>query len=361
MTAKGGWFALVSCLCVASAAGPQAAPTIRLEPVLTTGLVEPTYVTNARDGSKRLFIVEQAGRIRALEPGAAAPRLFLDITSRVLAGGERGLLGLAFHPEFATNRRFFVDYTRRPDGATVVAEYRVSADPSVADSAETVLLTIAQPYENHNGGMVEFGPDGFLYIGMGDGGSGGDPENRAQNPQELLGKILRIDVDHPESASKPYSAPRSNPYASGGGRAEVYALGLRNPWRFSFDRATGDLYAGDVGQDQVEEVDLITLGGNYGWRVQEGTHCYRPGALPCDDPSLTAPVVEYQHSLPPKRCSVIGGDSYRGTKFSLPPGAYVFGDHCTREIFLFEDSAMSVLATHAPPISSFGRGRGRGV
>src|SRR6058998_739583 len=186
---------------------------IDLEPFIASGLNQPVYLTNAHDGTNRRLVVEQPGRVSVMQPGSSMRMTFLDITGRVLSGGERGLLGLAFHPQFASNRRFFVDYTRRPDGATVIAEYRVSADASVADSAETVLLTIAQPYDNHNGGMVEFGPDGFLYVGMGDGGSGGDPQNRAQNPQELLGKILRIDVDRPESASKPYSAPRSNPYA----------------------------------------------------------------------------------------------------------------------------------------------------
>jgi len=191
-----------------------AAVTIQLEPVVTAGLDRPLYVTHAHDGSNRLFIVEQPGRIKVLQPGATSAATFLDITSLVLSGGERGLLGLAFHPQFPTNGRFFVDYTRRPDGATVVAEYGVSSsDPNVADPRETVLLTIPQPFENHNGGMIAFGPDGFLYIGMGDGGSANDPGNRAQNIDELLGKILRIDVDRPESSSKRYSSPPDNPFS----------------------------------------------------------------------------------------------------------------------------------------------------
>ena len=187
---------------------PAAEGAIRLDPVLQ-GLASPLYVTNAHDDSNRLFIVEQGGRIKVLAPGATTPTVFLDITSRVLSGGEQGLLGLAFHPQFGigTNSRFFVNYTRQPDGATVIAEYRVSADPNVADTSEIVHLVIAQPFANHNGGMIEFGFDGFLYIGMGDGGDANDPGNRAQNIDELLGKILRIDVDHPASPQQPYSSP----------------------------------------------------------------------------------------------------------------------------------------------------------
>jgi len=215
---------------------------------LLTGLDNPLFVTNARDGSNRLFIVEQGGVIKVLRPGASSPTVFLDIRAKVRFGGEQGLLGLTFHPQFSSNHRFFVDYTRQPDGATVIAQYQVSAsDPNVADSAETVLLVIAQPFTNHNGGMVEFGPDGFLYIAMGDGGSGNDPNNNAQDTTKLLGKILRIDVDHP-GGGLPYSSPPDNPFfGANPGRDEIYAYGLRNPFRFSFDRGTGDLYAGDVG------------------------------------------------------------------------------------------------------------------
>src|SRR5881392_1850914 len=219
-----------------------AAATVQLEPVLTTGLDGPLYVTHAHDGSNRLFIVEQPGRIKVLQPGATSATTFLDITSVVLSGGERGLLGLAFHPQFPTNGRFFVDYTRRPDGATVVAEYRVStSNPNVAEMSETVLLLIPQPYENHNGGMIEFGPDGYLYIGMGDGGSGNDPQNRAQNPNELLGKILRIDVNRRE-AEKAYGVPVDNPFMNRHKyRPEIWAIGLRNPWKWTFQPETGAL------------------------------------------------------------------------------------------------------------------------
>ncbi|NLT68087.1 MAG: PQQ-dependent sugar dehydrogenase, partial [Acidobacteria bacterium] len=234
-----------------------------LEP-LASGLSSPVYMTTARDGTDRRFIVEQQGRILVLQPDSSTPAPFLDIVDRVLSGGERGLLGLAFHPQFPQNRFFFVNYTRQPDGATVVARYSIlNSDPNRANPAsEVVFLTVEQPFANHNGGMIEFGPDNFLYIGMGDGGSGNDPQNRAQNPDDLLGKILRIDVDNP-SGGGPYSSPQSNPFfGAAPGRDEVFALGLRNPFRFSFDRSTGELYTGDVGQNAREEIDIITLGGN---------------------------------------------------------------------------------------------------
>ena len=300
-------------------------PRIALEP-LASNLSSPLYLTNAHDGSNRRFIIEQPGRIRVLQPGSTAPTLFLDISSRVLSGGERGLLGLAFHPRFAANGRYFVNYTRRPDGATVVAEY--------TGGNERVLFTVAQPYENHNGGMVEFGPDGLLYIGMGDGGSGNDPENRAQNLNEMLGKMLRINVDIPNS------------------RPEVFAYGMRNPWRFSFDRVTGQMYAGDVGQDSREEIDIITAGGNYGWRVWEGTQCTNLGPAPCSAPGFIAPIADYGHTA--GRCSITGGYVYRGRQASLPYGAYVYGDYCSGEIFMLKDGVQTVLLKTTMAISSFG-------
>ncbi len=331
-----------------------AAETIQLESVLT-GLLAPVYVTHARDGRNRLFIVEQPGMIKVLQPEATTPTIFLDLTSKTRFGGERGLLGLAFHPQFASNRRFFVNYTRVPDGATVIAEYRVSAaDPNVADPTETVLLTIPQPFANHNGGMIEFGPDGYLYIGMGDGGSANDPGNRAQNVEDLLGKMLRIDVDHP-GAMLPYSSPFDNPFFGLiPGRDEIYATGLRNPWRFSFDRATGQLYAGDVGQNAREEIDLITRGGNYGWRIMEGSIC-NPNINNgnCTPPNgHIPPIVEYDHAN--GRCSVTGGYVYRGTKSTLPVGAYIYGDYCTGEILMWHNNTQSVLLDTDLLISSFG-------
>src|SRR5437867_49343 len=257
---------------------------------------------------------------RRIEPGC----LCRGITAWCLA--------LAFHPQFSTNRRFYVDYTRRSDGATIIAEYRVSTgNPNVADTTENILLTIPQPYENHNGGMVEFGPDGFLYIGMGDGGSGNDPQHRAQNIEELLGKILRIDVDHIGTP------PSSNPFVGRAGRDEIFAYGMRNPWRFSFDRLTGQLYVGDVGQDVRDEIDIVTSGGNYGWRIFEGTRCTNLGPAPCTAPGFIPPIAEYVNTGPTGRCSIIGGYVYRGTQASLPYGAYVYGDYCSGEIFMLND------------------------
>lgn len=329
---------------------------VQLEPVLT-GLSSPLYLTNAHDGSNRIFILEQAGMIKVLQPGAATPTVFLDITPKVLSDGERGLLGLAFHPGYATNRRFFINYTRQPDGATVIAEYQASAsDPDLADPLETALLVIPQPFANHNGGMIEFGPDGFLYIGMGDGGSGNDPGNRAQSTDELLGKILRIDIDHPSGAD-PYSSPSDNPFFGGTpGRDEIYAFGFRNPFRFSFDRATSQLFVGDVGQNAREEIDIVSLGGNYGWRVFEGTLCTNLDPASCNAAGFTPPIAEYAHTG--GRCSIIGGYVYRGARSPLPVGAYVYGDFCTGEMLqLFPATgggAQTVLLDTPLSISSFG-------
>jgi hypothetical protein len=347
---------LIAAVVSAVPAVPAGAALV-LEPVLTAGLTSPIYATHARDGSGRLFVVERGGLVKVFPPGGTTPATFLDITDRVLAGGEQGLLGLAFHPAFATNRRFFVHYTRDPDGATVIAEFQASAvDPDFADPAgETVLLTVPQPFANHNGGMLEFGPDGFLYIALGDGGSANDPGDRAQDAAELLGKILRLDIDTP-SGSLPYSAPAGNPYAgSTPGRDEIYALGLRNPWRFSFDRLTGDLYAGDVGQGSREEVDLIVAGGNYGWRVFEGTQCTsnQDGSVCLSPPFVhVPPIAEYTHAN--GRCSITGGYVYRGLQDTLPAGTYVFADFCTGEIFSLLGGVVTLLLDTTQNIASFG-------
>lgn len=301
--------------------------SIELLPVITTGLDHPLYLTHAGDGPKRLFVVEQAGRIRLVEQGVLAPLPYLDITDRVRSGGEQGLLGLAFHPDYRTNGRFFVNYTRKPDGATVIAEYRRESR-NAASREERPVLLVPQPYPNHNGGMVAFGPDGLLYVGLGDGGSGGDPHNHGQDPDHLLGKILRLDVDHGE----PYAIPADNPFATRGGKPEVYAWGLRNPWRFSFDAATGDLWVGDVGQYKWEEVDRVVPGGNYGWRVMEGMHCFKP-ALFCDMTGLAAPVLEYDHAG--GRCSITGGYVYRGQAAPRLKGLYLYADYCSGELFGF--------------------------
>lgn len=336
----------------------RAQTAIQLQPFVS-GLSFPVLVTGSRDGSNRLFILERTGKIQLLTPGAIAPlpTAFLDISAKVLTstgiGDERGLLGLAFHPQFKTNRRFFVNYTRRPDGATIISEFKVSiGNANMADVDEKIILTIPQPFSNHNGGMMDFGKDGFLYVGMGDGGSGNDPGNRAQNIEDLLGKFLRIDVDTP-NGSLPYSSPPSNPFfGSTPGRDEIYAVGLRNPWRWSFDRMTGDLYAGDVGQNAIEEISLIQLGKNYGWRVLEGTRCTNLGPASCNAAGFTPPIHEYPQGG--GRCSVTGGYVYRGTRGTLPDGSYLFGDYCTGEIFLLENGAARMLLDSPHRISSFG-------
>jgi len=340
-------------------AGLPAAPAdespVALAQVLSGRLEQPLFLTHAGDGSARLYILEQPGRIRLLELGVLSPVHFLDLTDRVLMNAtERGLLGLAFHPDYRKNGRFFVNYTRQPDGATVVAEYRRGGSPA-ASREECVVLVVMQPESNHNGGMIAFGPDGYLYIGMGDGGAWGDPGNRAQNLQELLGKNLRIDVDHGD----PYAIPADNPFAKEGGRPEIYAVGMRNPWRFSFDRESGGLWVADVGQKKWEEVDFVTRGGNYGWRVMEGAHCYNP-AVACPTAGLALPVMEYGHEE--GRCSIIGGYVYRGRAIPALRGAYVSGDFCSGEVFAFRKSdeggggtSPTVLLKTGFRISSFGQ------
>lgn len=324
---------------------------ITLQVFVEHNFSKPVFLTASPDQSDRLFVVEQNGRIITLTGSQQKHSLFLDIGEQLSTGGERGLLGLAFHPQYSTNGRFFVNYTRAKDGATVIAEYRVSSDPDKADPHETIRLVIPQPYSNHNGGMVAFGPDKFLYIGMGDGGSAGDPENRAQNRGSLLGKILRIDVDGPP----PYSIPPDNPFVSRQGQPEIFALGLRNLWRFSFDRSTGELWAGDVGQNLWEEIDVIEKGNNYGWRLLEGTHCFNPPTNCRSSQSLVPPVTEYQHEQ--GRCSVTGGYVYRGKRLPALEGVYVFGDYCTGEIWGYRDGQTTLLLDTDVRIASFGEDR----
>ena len=322
---------------------------------VATGLVNPVFVTGARDGTRRLFIVEQAGTIRVMPIEGGAPSQFLDIRSRVRSGGEQGLLGLAFHPSYSTTRRFFVYYTRTADGAIVVAEYAASAaNPQVADTTERVLLTIPHPsFSNHNGGMLAFGPDGLLYIGVGDGGSANDPSNNAQNREALLGKLLRIDVDR-QSAPLPYAIPPSNPFVGSiDGRDEIFAYGLRNPWRFAFDRLTNQLWVADVGQGDREEVNTpIQPGGNYGWRVFEGSACTNVDRLLCIASNYLLPIFEYGHTG--GRCSITGGYVYRGSLNALPAGQYVYGDFCSGEIFTWNGTAQQLMLDTSLSISSFG-------
>lgn len=310
-------------------------------------------MTSARDGTNRLFIVQKGGLIRVVQPGSSTPTTFLNITSRVLSSGsEQGLLGLAFHPQYATNRRFFVYYTRQTDGAIQIAEYKVSiADPNVADTAETIIITIPHPtFSNHNGGTVAFGPDGYLYSGHGDGGSGNDPSNNAQNINVLLGKILRLDIDNIPMGQS-YGIPPTNPYVGVAGADEIYAIGVRNPYRFSFDRGGSHaLWAADVGQGAWEEVDNITLGGNFGWRIWEGNHC--TNIDPCVFPAnYVAPLFEYGHTG--GRCSITGGFVYRGISGSLPTGSYVYGDYCTGEIFVWYNNTQNLMLDTTRSISAF--------
>jgi glucose/arabinose dehydrogenase len=302
---------------------------LQFQPV-ASDLPNPVALTHAGDGSGRLFITLQEGRILIFDGARILPTPFLDIRSQVSCCGERGLLSVAFHPNYASNGFFFVNYTNR-SGHTNVVRYQVSEDPNVANlRSRRIILTVFQPFPNHNGGQLQFGPDGFLYIGLGDGGSAGDPGNRAQNPRSLLGKMLRVDVN----ARFRYSIPPSNPFVGVRGvRREIWASGLRNPWRFSFDRVTGDLYIADVGQNTWEEVNhqpAASPGGeNYGWRLMEGNHCFNP-ASDCNDGTLEPPIVEYDHSL---GCSVTGGYVYRGSLVPALSGTYFFGDFCTGVIW----------------------------
>jgi glucose/arabinose dehydrogenase len=317
-----------------------APPQLSVTP-FASGFGNLTFVTNAGDGSAALYAVEQVGRIDLVTSGSTqGGQTFLDLTDRISSGGERGLLGLAFDPKFASNGRFFVDYTDL-QGNTVVSQFTRGADGKVDASPENVLLTVAQPFPNHNGGMLAFGADDDLYIGLGDGGSEGDPNGNGQNLDTLLAKILRIDV----SSGTAYTIPADNPFASGqaaGGPAkpEIWDYGVRNPWRFSFDRQTGALFIGDVGQDAYEEVDVEQPGSgrhDYGWSVMEGLHCY--GATTCNQTGMTLPVVEYPHSL---GCAVTGGYVYRGSAYPSLVGSYVFGDYCSGRLFAFNaDDALA--------------------
>jgi glucose/arabinose dehydrogenase len=306
--------------CVGAAALPPTRTGLRLERV-ATGLDHPTHLA-APAGDPRLFVVEQPGRIRIVRSGRVLPRPFLDIRDRVGWGGERGLLSVAFHPRFRENGFLFVDYTDR-HGDTRIVRFHANPGADIVDPGTAkLLLTIPQPYANHNGGLVLFAPDGMMWIGMGDGGSAGDPHLNGQNPESLLGKMLRIDVDHGD----PYAIPRDNPFAHGGGRPEIWAMGLRNPWRYAFDVETGLLYIADVGQDDWEEVDVAPAaqgGLNYGWNRMEGSHPFRPVAG--DTARLVAPVYEYSHA---EGCSITGGAVYRGTAAPALRGCYFFSDYC---------------------------------
>jgi glucose/arabinose dehydrogenase len=297
-----------------------------LAPVVS-GLTSPVYLT-APVGDARLFVVEQPGRIRIVKDGQLLTTPFLDISSRVLSGGERGLLSMAFSPQYATNGFFFVYFTSPPNGDIVVERYGGAVGADVANATPTPVITIPHPgASNHNGGLLTFGPDAMLYMGTGDGGGGGDPNGNGQNQNVLLGKLLRLDV-----RTLPYIIPTTNPFAGQAGkRGEIWAYGLRNPWRYAFDRvaAAPTLYIADVGQDRYEEVNVVaasTAGINYGWNVMEGTHCY-PSGNTCNKTGLQLPVLEYDHGA--GSCSITGGFVYRGTAIPEATGQYFYSDYCT--------------------------------
>jgi glucose/arabinose dehydrogenase len=315
--------------------GDQGAVTIRLDKIVG-GLESPLLLTNAHDGSNRMFVLQKAGKILIIKNGQLIPTPFLDLSSKMVKVSsvydERGLLGLAFHPNYAQNGRFYVYYCAPPtsqgvDHENVIAEYQMNPlNPDTANlTSEHVLLSIDAPQANHVGGQLAFGPDGMLYIGVGDGGGEGDqhgPIGNGQNTSVLLGKILRIDVDH----GTPYAIPSDNPFASGGGASEIYAYGFRNPYRFSFDNVTGRLFAADVGQDKWEEIDLVENGQNYGWRIMEGNHLYDPAlaeTLHINISSLTPPIYDYSHYI---GHAIIGGYVYRGAQSPMLKGKYVFAD-----------------------------------
>jgi glucose/arabinose dehydrogenase len=311
-------------------------------PALTARLVaggfqQPLDLKVAPGDRERLYVVEQGGRIRIVRGGQLTASPFLDISNRISCCGERGLLGLAFHPKFATNRRFFVNYTDGR-GDTHIAEFRAASAEQADAASEKLILFVAQPFANHNGGGLAFGNDGYLYVGLGDGGSGGDPLGNGQSLSTFLGKMLRLDVD----SASPYAIPTSNPIRTTGALREIWAYGLRNPFRFSFDPATGDLYIGDVGQNSIEEIDIglaSRMGGeNYGWNTTEGSACFSP-SRGCVTTGITMPVAEYGHD---EGCSVTGGVVYRGCRMPGLVGTYFYGDYCSAFVRSFRYAAGQV-------------------
>jgi glucose/arabinose dehydrogenase len=299
--------------------------TLELTPFISSGLSGPVFLTQPLDDG-RIFVVEQPGRIRLIKDGVLQATPFLDLTSRVLSGGERGLLSVAFHPQYATNHFFYVYFTTQPNGDIRIERFTATANPDVADATSSKLV-ITAPHSsqaNHNGGLLTFGPDGMLYAALGDGGGGGDPLGNGQNFNSLLGGMIRLDVDHGD----PYAIPATNPFVGQAGkRAELWAKGLRNPWRYAFDPPTGLLYIADVGQGEREEVDVVNAssgGLNYGWNITEGTTCYN--ASTCNKTGLTDPVLDYTHDA--GACSITGGYVYRGSAIEGLQGHYLYSDYC---------------------------------
>ncbi len=332
-------FAVAATLC-ASQPGRAGLPETPLTTVrVASGLAEPLYVTHAPGDHSRIFIVEQGGRIKILKNGELLATPFLNIDPIASSGGERGLLGLAFHPDYETNGEFFVNYTNSTSGATTISRYTVSADPDVANPLGDIILVIPQPFPNHNGGWLSFGPDGYLYIATGDGGDANDPLMTGQNNVgDLLGNLLRIDVDgddFPSIALRDYAIPPDNPFVGMAGEDEIWAYGLRNPWRCAFDSELGDLYMGDVGQSDREEINFqpatSTGGENYGWLCMEGTICTAAGGCDCETLDAIDPIHEYD--LGSGRCSITGGEVYRGCAIPGLQGTYFFADFCSAEIW----------------------------
>lgn len=343
------------CLVVGMASAVTPPPVIALEPFIS-GLSSPIDFQVAKDGSGRFFVVEQGGTIRIIKNKKLVAKPFLNITSLVVSGGEEGLLGLAFHPSYKTNGRFFVNYTRMVGAQiqTVIAEYHQSTtNRDLADPAGRILLTVNQPFDNHKGGQLAFGPDGFLYIGLGDGGDIGDPFKNGQNLATLPGKMLRIDVN----TGTRYGIPADNPFVGQAGKKpEIWAYGFRNPWRFSFDTQKKRLFVGDVGQDSYEEIDIATAGGNFGWNAMEGKHCYPPGTT-CNQTGKILPIDEIAH---PSAAAIIGGYVYRSSSIARLAGYYVYGDFITGTIWGLKEIApgtwqRATLLSTGRGISAFGR------
>ena len=359
-------FALCALAAVLAGCGdanhPAPSASISLQPV-ATGLSSPLDLEQPPDNSGRLFVVEQGGFIRIIQSGALLAQPFLDLSSKIVpnfAGTEMGLLGVTFHPAFQQNRKFYVNYVRSNAGQfqSVISEFQASAtNPNLADPvSERILLVVNQVsnFPNHKAGQLAFGPDGFLYFGLGDGGSGGDPFGHGQNTNILLGKMMRIDVNS-TSPGLPYAIPADNPFVNGGGLPEIFAIGFRNPWRFSFDLPTGRLFVADVGQDKFEEIDIVQKGGNYGWNIMEGMHCFNP-PTGCNMTGLQLPIVEIPH---PEGQAVIGGFVYHGTALAGLQGQYIFGD-LNGKIWSLQEGppgtfTRTLLNDTALTISSFGQ------
>jgi glucose/arabinose dehydrogenase len=368
LAATSGFSWLVASLCEPGTAASEAATkpvavavqTIDAHPKLRFD--SPVEYTHAPDGSGRMFVVEQPGRIKVVDQatGASVADTYLDIRKRVAYGGEMGLLGLAFHPDFARNGYFFVNYTKDSPRETVISRFKASTTNArqIDPASEVVLLTFRQPYSNHNGGKILFGPDGYLYIGTGDGGSGGDPQNNAQNRGNLLGKMLRIDVNG--TGKGHYGIPKDNPYVTNnqGFREEIYAYGLRNPWRFSFDKQNR-LWVGDVGQNKIEEIDLVTKGGNYGWRIREADAPFKSGEKAADP--LIGPIHEYTHDN--GDVSVTGGVVYEGRNVPALANKYLFADYASGRVWTLtptgnNKATVQLLLDRAGTISAFGEDAG---